>query len=339
MRIKLKIDCWAVTLLLLFNFSELLFGAGDIHSVAGVISYPGGGYPPASALTYTAFIVGREADVLNYPDDLLDGYVSYTESTGEYQILVHAFSDTWSEGDSLHINAGDGLYGGTASKGVRLTTGAYDYLNLTLTGSSLSVSLSSFQAIASADGITVEWVTESEVDNVGFYISRSNDGENYSRISGLIYGSGNTSERHTYTFTDTDVVCCQLYWYKLEELDIYGKVTAISLITASLATSISDPYVPATASSFELHACYPNPFNPTTMIQFDLPRTMQVTLDIFDSQGRCIRSLVQGAVSAGTHVATWDGTDASGNLLSSGTYFSVLRSGNQKKVGKLLLMK
>lgn len=336
MKYRLMLNLKGLFLLCCLISSSLIVAAPTSHVITGVVSYPGGGHPTTLNLTFSGYIINpdRSGETLNQSSS--NSY--YIEATGVYAVDLTDLTTQWSAAETFQIDMSDG-YGGTATEQLVLTNDPSQTLNVTLTGSSLSVSLSSFQATHSIGSITVEWVTESEVDNVGFYVSRSIDGEDYSRISGLIYGSGNTSERHTYTFTDTDVVCCQLYWYKLEELDIYGKVTAISFITASLATSISDPYVPASASSFELHACYPNPFNPTTMIQFDLPRTMQVTLDIFDSRGRCVRSLVQGVVSAGTHRATWDGTDASGNLLGSGTYFSVLRSGNQKKVGKLLLMK
>ncbi len=64
-----------------------------------------------------------------------------------------------------------------------------------------------------------------------------------------------------------------------------------------------------------LHPAYPNPFNPSTTLSFDLPRASYVTLAVYDAMGRHVRTLVDGLTAAGTHEA---GFDASG--LPSGTY-------------------
>jgi flagellar hook assembly protein FlgD len=72
----------------------------------------------------------------------------------------------------------------------------------------------------------------------------------------------------------------------------------------------------------------PNPFNPTTMIEFGVAiNGTTVRLDIFDVTGRRIRTLVDGSRSAGVWRESWDGRTANGSRVSSGVYFYRLRVG------------
>ena len=83
----------------------------------------------------------------------------------------------------------------------------------------------------------------------------------------------------------------------------------------------------------------PNPFNPRTTIQFDLPRAVAVTLDIYDIQGRRVRNLVNETMTAGLHNRVWNGRDSQGKQASSGLYFYRFRAGDQERLGKLTLLK
>ena len=83
-----------------------------------------------------------------------------------------------------------------------------------------------------------------------------------------------------------------------------------------------------------LMTCYPNPFNPSTAIVFDLPRAAHVSLRMFDLSGREVAVLKDGFVEAGTHRVTFNG----GNL-TSGIYFVRLDAGAFSQTKKLVLMK
>lgn len=72
---------------------------------------------------------------------------------------------------------------------------------------------------------------------------------------------------------------------------------------------------------FVLHANYPNPFNPETIIRYDLNQPGHVQLRIFDTLGREVATLVDATRSPGTFEARWDGRDVTGRRLSSGVYF------------------
>ncbi len=85
---------------------------------------------------------------------------------------------------------------------------------------------------------------------------------------------------------------------------------------------------------FALHAAYPNPFNPSTTLSFDLPRASIVRLAIYDVTGRLVRNLTDGAFDAGTHRVTFDASD-----LSTGVYLARFECPGFSAVQKLLLMK
>ncbi len=87
---------------------------------------------------------------------------------------------------------------------------------------------------------------------------------------------------------------------------------------------------------FKLYPAFPNPFNPSTAIRFDLPRASWVTLDIFDINGRWIPAGSQSKthLQAGTQEITFDGSG-----LSSGIYFYRLKAGEYEASGKMVLLK
>jgi FlgD Ig-like domain len=90
---------------------------------------------------------------------------------------------------------------------------------------------------------------------------------------------------------------------------------------------------------FALTGNFPNPFNPRTVIRFDVPATAHVTLEVMNVQGRRIATLIDGTQSAGRHEVPWNGLDQSGRRVASGVYFSVMRSGDFLQKSKMVLLK
>jgi len=88
---------------------------------------------------------------------------------------------------------------------------------------------------------------------------------------------------------------------------------------------------------FNLGANYPNPFNPQTTIPFTLPSNMKhVRLDVYNILGQPVRRLVEGALQAGHHTVVWDGKDDVGHLVSSGTYFYRIETGQWNSTSKMV---
>ena len=85
---------------------------------------------------------------------------------------------------------------------------------------------------------------------------------------------------------------------------------------------------------YRLYQNYPNPFNPTTIIRYEIPKSSYVTIKIYDSLGREIKTLVNEEKSAGYYSVSFDG-----RRLSSGVYFYKLRAGNYYQAKQMILIK
>lgn len=91
--------------------------------------------------------------------------------------------------------------------------------------------------------------------------------------------------------------------------------------------------------TFALGQNYPNPFNPSTRIPYEIFRSGSVELDIFDTTGRCVRTLVNEFKSGGVYCIEWDGTEKNGSNVSSGIYFCVFTAGGTGLMQKLILVR
>jgi hypothetical protein len=87
----------------------------------------------------------------------------------------------------------------------------------------------------------------------------------------------------------------------------------------------------------------PNPFNPTTTIEYTVAVSSRVTIRVFDVAGRAVRTLVDSHVAAGRRTATWDGTTDAGERSASGVYFvrmeAVSNSASFRDALKLVLLR
>jgi hypothetical protein len=90
---------------------------------------------------------------------------------------------------------------------------------------------------------------------------------------------------------------------------------------------------------FMLYQNFPNPFNPFTEIKFELPKTAEVSLKVFDILGREVISLSNGLIPAGEHKVVWNGRDNLGRPVGSGIYFYLLQSENFSDKKKMILLK
>jgi hypothetical protein len=97
------------------------------------------------------------------------------------------------------------------------------------------------------------------------------------------------------------------------------------------------PYIPVTTSLLQNH---PNPFNPTTMIPYEVATAGHVELSIYDVTGSLVRTLVNEEKGAGRYAATWDGRDSNGSQVHTGVYFYRMTApGYTSQAKKMLLLK
>lgn len=103
--------------------------------------------------------------------------------------------------------------------------------------------------------------------------------------------------------------------------------------------SAIDDQQPGVIADYTLHQNFPNPFNPSTTISFDLAGRETVQLSIFNSLGQKIKTLANGDFSAGSHQLQWDGRDEAGQVAPAGVYYYRLQTGSFQDTKKMLLVK
>ena len=84
---------------------------------------------------------------------------------------------------------------------------------------------------------------------------------------------------------------------------------------------------------------HPNPFNPSTNLRLDIPRAGDVLVTLHDAAGRQVRTLLRSRAEAGPHSLVFDGKDAAGRALASGTYFVRVAQRGHAATTKLQLIK
>ncbi|MFC1508849.1 leucine-rich repeat domain-containing protein, partial [Candidatus Omnitrophota bacterium] len=118
-------------------------------------------------------------------------------------------------------------------------------------------------------------------------------------------------------------------------------IAAVQVIIA-INSGLAKPAIPQKLpESFGLSQNRPNPFNPTTTIEYSIPdgESQYVTLTIYDTRGSVVRKLVDNHQSPGNHSIQWDSIDSKGNRVSSGIYIYHLRAGDFIQTKKMLFMK
>ncbi|MFQ5639283.1 MAG: FlgD immunoglobulin-like domain containing protein, partial [bacterium] len=113
------------------------------------------------------------------------------------------------------------------------------------------------------------------------------------------------------------------------QINVYSNDPARPVIILPLSVDTRETEFP---TDYILAPVYPNPFNPTTTIQFQLPGDAQVTLKMYNVLGQCVREIFSGHLRVGTHHFIWDGRENNGRAVASGVYFAVLNAFGQQKV-------
>ena len=197
----------------------------------------------------------------------------------------------------------------------------------------LPVTLSSFTTEYSNDHPIINWVTQSESNNVGWNIYRANSSElDQAFILNLITipGNGTTPEPTYYSFIDEyDVQENFTYWYWLENIAVSGETEIFGPISLTIPLDEND--IQEIPTSTILHQNFPNPFNPDTSISFDIKEGETGILSIYNIKGQLIFS---DEFEMGNHSYTWDASDQ-----ASGIYLYKLHTDSYSTMMKMLLVK
>ncbi|TSA26336.1 T9SS C-terminal target domain-containing protein [bacterium] len=207
----------------------------------------------------------------------------------------------------------------------------------------LPVGLSTFTAQFIDNTPTLYWSTQSETDNMGWYVYRNaeNDFSSAQMIAGLIEGYGTTTQQQNYVYEDADELeVGSNYYYWLESIGYSGMVNNYDKVAILTIPDQHDPgsgIIPV-PERFGLFQNEPNPVISSTKISFNLHQTAQVELNIYNLKGQLVKSLYSGMTSSQS--LAWDGSDNKGRKLSAGVYlYKLIVNGKTEDAKKLILMK
>lgn len=194
------------------------------------------------------------------------------------------------------------------------------------------VELISFSARAIGSNVKLLWSTATELNNKGFEVQMSTDNIEFENVS-FTPGFGTSSERRLYE-SELNGLKAGKYYFRLAQIDYDGTINYSN-------TNEVEVVLP---KEFSLSQNFPNPFNPSTKIQYSIGSpasgtgTQFVTLKIFDVLGNEVAALVYGEQEAGKYEVEFN--SASGILHPvSGVYFYTLRAGDFLQTRKMLLLK
>ena len=274
----------------------------------------------------------------------LDGYVQWAKNNNSLLILTFDEDDFTSANKIATLFIGEMVKNGSYSEKINhlnVLRTVEDMYGVGYSGASadssaitdcwdqvLPVELTSFEASYKSNNVTLNWNTQSEINNKGFYIERrafenGNTG-NWQTIS-FINGHGSSTRRHKYSYIDNSLNSNSTrYDYRLKQVDLEGSFVYSNAISVTL----SQP------DDFALFQNYPNPFNPSTNISYQIPTEGFVTLKVYNTLGKEVKTLVSGNQQAGKHSENFDASN-----MSSGIYYYQLIFKNSVKTSSIILLK
>mgnify|MGYP006287539275 CR=1 FL=1 len=202
----------------------------------------------------------------------------------------------------------------------------------------VAVKISSFTATVEGDSVVLNWHADSEINHAGYNIWRCmSDTDHFIKVNPhLIFASGSNPAGVDYEFIDYPHNPA-IYYYKLEDISLDGVSHFSDPVKVNLSTAVAENS--KTPHKYKLHQNHPNPFNPKTMIRYELPAPAKVILTILDMRGRIVNCLVNQNQSAGLHHIAWDGTDDLGLQMPSGLYFYRIKAGDICSTRKMTLLR
>jgi hypothetical protein len=198
----------------------------------------------------------------------------------------------------------------------------------------LPVELTSFSASVSNGSVLLNWQTATEVNNYGFEIERASQTSasppkarklnliDWNKI-GFVQGHGNSNSPKDYFFTDENAPSGKVQ-YRLKQIDFDGSFKYSDIVEVNVDFT----------QEYKLAQNFPNPFNPTTKIEFTIPQAANVSLKVYNVLGQEVRTLVNGMKEAGTYKINFDAKE-----LSNGVYIYKLEAGTYTQARKMILMK
>jgi Secretion system C-terminal sorting domain len=188
----------------------------------------------------------------------------------------------------------------------------------------LPVEMETFSSSVSGRNVSLYWTISAQTNNSGFEIERAGKFNSVWKKIGFINGNGNSSVPQNYSFTDV-AVNTGVYYYRLKQVD-YNGFHEYYYLNHEVEIGIPGKY--------NLSQNFPNPFNPVTVINYDLPKAADVRLGLYDITGKKVMSVVNEKQEAGYYSVS-----VNASQLSSGIYFYSLTADDYIKTKSMMLVK
>jgi hypothetical protein len=236
-------------------------------------------------------------------------------------IYVGHFNGTqWEQFPATFTDLGNGEYSATATGFTSFSpfgVGNDGALPIQMAGSAANV--------LRDNDVEVTWKTISETNNFGFEIFRKRGSEKEWTKIGFVSGHGTTLAPQSYSFVDHSVPFGE-YSYQIKQIDLDGTSETFPAMNVTVGVS---------PEKAVLGQNFPNPFNPSTTINFVIPMTGHVEVRVYNVLGQEVATLFNGTAQGGKiHTAVFNASN-----LSSGLYFYTLTGGGKTETKRMLLMK
>lgn len=183
--------------------------------------------------------------------------------------------------------------------------------------------------------VKISWSTITEINNLGFYVQRKSELETeYMTLNSDIIPGANTSlQTQYYNYIDSTIHKAGNYYYRIKQVD-YNSIESFSdvILLSFNPTDVKDNSF--TDYKFDLEQNFPNPFNPSTKINFTISKDSYIHLAVYDVYGRQVRLIYSGHKNRGQYSYDFDASD-----LPSGVYYYKLISNDQRLVKKMMLLR
>jgi len=204
----------------------------------------------------------------------------------------------------------------------------YGSYNFVVTGPPVAVEVSDVSIAALADGVYLTWRARQDGGFVRFDIERSGDAAGPWSAVGTANPPAQSGAR--WEFVDRSAAAGHSYAYQIAGIESDGTRSVFGPFTVT----------PPAPARLALSAPQPNPFNPTTLLRFEIPRSGRVWLRVFSAAGAHVRTLAAGEnLAAGRHERIWDGRDDLGHAAASGVYLVRVDAGSQHDARRAVLVR
>lgn len=206
------------------------------------------------------------------------------------------------------------------------------------------VELSSFTAsldhVQSQDVIRLNWTTQTETQVAGYNVFKHSEPvvSDAMQLNTAIISANNSSTTSNYEFVDDEVNSGQWYYW-LQSNDISGEVELFGPISITIGDENDPGMTPGLGTQTTLKNAYPNPFQISTVIPYQLTSKGDVKLEIYNQKGQRVWAYDKANADVGIYQVEWDGRDMNGRRLSAGVYLCRMSSENYISSKKLVILK